>query len=321
MQYDVIGDIHGHADALIALLTKMDYTERNGAWRHPERRAIFLGDYIDRGPRQHEVVSIVRRMVDADTAKAIMGNHELNAIAWYLHHPTISRRHLRTHTGLRGKKNRHQHQAFIGAVKGRAGMHGDLIKWFLSLPMWLDLPEVRVVHACWHPTFMQQLRPFLSEGNRLSEDLMILASREPKYEPLKDNPDFSIFKAVEALTKGIEVPIPKEYAFTDEDGHTRNRVRTAWWNRKATTLGEAAHISPKPSGKWRELALPPHASIDYPTDKPLFFGHYWLKGEPDLPADVGCVACLDYSVAKKGKLVAYRTDGELKLSHKGFVSV
>ena len=50
--YDLIGDIHGHADELTELLTKLDYKLCNGAWSHDHRMVIFLGDYIDRGPKQ-----------------------------------------------------------------------------------------------------------------------------------------------------------------------------------------------------------------------------------------------------------------------------
>ena len=51
--FDVIGDIHGHADALRRLLTRLDYREdASGVFRHPLRTVIFVGDYIDRGPQQ-----------------------------------------------------------------------------------------------------------------------------------------------------------------------------------------------------------------------------------------------------------------------------
>ena len=47
----------------------------------------------------------------------------------------------------------------------------------------------------------------------------------------------------------------------------------------------------------------------YPVhEKKVFFGHYWLTGEPELCRDNIC--CLDYSVAKNGKLVARRINGE-----------
>jgi hypothetical protein len=47
-------------------------------------------------------------------------------------------------------------------------------------------------------------------------------------------------------------------------------------------------------------------------EKPIFFGHYWLQGKPSLYRNNVC--CLDYSVAKEGKLVAYSLDDEQELS-------
>jgi hypothetical protein len=54
-------------------------------------------------------------------------------------------------------------------------------------------------------------------------------------------------------------------------------------------------------------------------EKPVFVGHYWLTGEPVLPASN--VACVDYSVAREGLLVAYRWDGESDLNEDKFVTV
>jgi hypothetical protein len=42
--YDLVGDIHGHADALHRLLHKLDYAEVKGVFRHPERKMIFVAD-------------------------------------------------------------------------------------------------------------------------------------------------------------------------------------------------------------------------------------------------------------------------------------
>jgi hypothetical protein len=58
------------------------------------------------------------------------------------------------------------------------------------------------------------------------------------------------------------------------------------------------------------------------NERPVFFGHYWLQGLPELIRDNVC--CLDYSVAGyrgDGRLVAYRFDGEQKLDAKKFVWV
>ena len=53
MTYDVIGDLHGHAKELRTLLAQLGYEERNGVHVAQGRKAIFVGDFIDRGPAIH----------------------------------------------------------------------------------------------------------------------------------------------------------------------------------------------------------------------------------------------------------------------------
>ena len=79
--YDLIGDIHGHADELVRLLELLGYEKNQGTYRHTERKVIFLGDFIDRGPEIRQVLETVRPMVEAGHALAVMSNHELNALA------------------------------------------------------------------------------------------------------------------------------------------------------------------------------------------------------------------------------------------------
>ena len=78
----MIGDVHGEFEKLVALLNHLGYREQAGTFRHPGRTAIFVGDLVDRGPKQLATVDLVRRMVEAGSALCIMGNHEFNAIAW-----------------------------------------------------------------------------------------------------------------------------------------------------------------------------------------------------------------------------------------------
>jgi protein phosphatase len=76
--FDIIGDVHGCADELIELLATLGYTENDGVWSHPEhRRVIFLGDLVDRGPRIPDVLRLVMRMVGAEHALAVPGNHDM----------------------------------------------------------------------------------------------------------------------------------------------------------------------------------------------------------------------------------------------------
>ena len=72
--YDLIGDIHGHASELVKLLAALGYSKQKGVYKHPERQAIFLGDFIDRGPQIRETLEIVRPMIDSGCALSVMGN-------------------------------------------------------------------------------------------------------------------------------------------------------------------------------------------------------------------------------------------------------
>ena len=319
MGYDIIGDIHGQADKLEALLHKLGYRSTADVWRHPDRQAIFVGDFVDRGPAQLRSVNTVRRMVDAGTALAVMGNHELNAIAWHTPDLRQSGEYLRRHQSPKyGEKNRQQHSAFLAEVEDYPAMHCEIIDWFLTLPLWLELPEFRVVHACWHAPFMTWLSPRLSGGRYLTRDLMMEATTEPADETERDNGTPSIFNAVEALTKGIEISLPLGHQFLDKDGHERKRVRVRWWDEGATTYRSAAMLSPAECAPLPDLAIPQHARVEI-TSKPVFFGHYWLTGLPALQSDRS--ACVDYSAGKGGPLVAYRFDGEQNLSPDRFVWV
>ncbi|MCZ7685613.1 MAG: AAA family ATPase [Sandaracinaceae bacterium] len=75
--FDVVGDVHGCASELRALLAKLGYEEHGGAHRHPEgRKVVFLGDLVDRGPRIAETLRIAMAMVRAGSALCVPGNHE-----------------------------------------------------------------------------------------------------------------------------------------------------------------------------------------------------------------------------------------------------
>jgi protein phosphatase len=76
--FDVIGDVHGCADELEELLGTLGYVPEADAWRHPGgRKAVFVGDLVDRGPRIPDVLRIVMGMVAAGTALAVPGNHDI----------------------------------------------------------------------------------------------------------------------------------------------------------------------------------------------------------------------------------------------------
>lgn len=80
---DVIGDIHGCYPELVELLTELGYgVASDGVTVSPPegRRAVFVGDYGDRGPDTPAVLRLVMAMADAGTAICLPGNHDTKLV-------------------------------------------------------------------------------------------------------------------------------------------------------------------------------------------------------------------------------------------------
>ena len=77
--FDFIGDVHGCADELEELLADLGYSrDEQDIWRHPAgRKAVFVGDLVDRGPRIVDTLNIVMSMVRAESALCVPGNHDV----------------------------------------------------------------------------------------------------------------------------------------------------------------------------------------------------------------------------------------------------
>ena len=301
-RFDLIGDIHGHAAPLRRLLGRLGYEESNGCYRHPDRRVIFLGDFIDRGPAIRETLRIVKAMVDGGAALAVMGNHEFNGLCYH----TIGA----DGTPLRAnsEKNRDQHIGTLKAFAEYPDEWRDYLAWFRKLPLYLEMGDFRVVHAAWNKSAIAAL----NGKDRLDEVTLHKAAT-------RGTPEYG---AVETLLKGREIELPEGYRFADRHGLIRSNMRTRWW-----VAGNGL--------TFRELVFPASDDIPalpvpaelasaltaYPVDAPpVFVGHYWLPGgDPKAPL-TNNVACLDYSVARGGPLVAYRWDGPGPLAASGFIS-
>lgn len=306
--YDLIGDIHGYATELKSLLYKMGYREVNGVWQHPERTAFFLGDFIDKGPEQVEVVQIAKAMVESGSARAVMGNHEFNAVLWASEDPLNPGQFLRSHT----QKNLDQHQEFLEQVGEDSKLHSEFIDWFKSLPIYWETGDFRVVHACWHP---QNLK-VISEHTD-SENCLLEASWRESSE--KGTP---LFEALETVLKGLEIKLPDGLKFLDKYGHPRSNIRAKWWlSGSHNTVDDIALAPLSVTQQLPKKSIDDNALPGYDRMKPVFVGHYWLTGTP-APMSKH-VACLDFSIAADhdGKLCAYRWDGEGELVENNFCHV
>ena len=294
--YDIIGDIHGYADVLERLLRKLGYEKPNGVWRHPEgRKVIFLGDFIDRGPSIPRTLRTVKGMADAGEALAIMGNHEYNALLY--HTPTKNGGWLRR----RVPKNVNQHAATLAQFWNHREEWEGYLDWFATLPLWLDLGDLRAVHATWDDRVVSA-----NPGWRiLDRDFLHRSAVKKSAE----------YEHCEIPLKGVEADLPPGHVFTDHGGNERDRIRMKWWvDARGMTYHE---LSLPESDTVPHLPVPESVSAtcpQYAADAPpVFFGHYWMPfdGEPRLMAPN--VACLDFGIAKDGALTAYRWDGEQTL--------
>lgn len=302
MNIDLIGDIHGHVHELVTLLDKLGYTLKNGVYSHPEKKVIFLGDYIDRGPKIVETLAIVKAMVDAKQAIALMGNHEYNAVCFHTKNPTGG--YLREHS----IKNISQHYETLHQFKNNQSLYNSYIDWFKTLPLFFENDSFRAVHAAWDFESIAYLQKHLVNAC-LSNDLFYQST-------ISNTP---LFTAVEKVLKGSELTLPNNLCFYDKDGNQRQEIRTKWWLNPYGLTYKQISVLPIDGLPDVEIEYSSNNLYYLESHKPVFFGHYWLQGKPIVLRDNVC--CLDYSVAKKGHLVGYRFNGEKDLNVNNLIYV
>jgi hypothetical protein len=242
---DLIGDVHGEAEALESLLARLGY-DADG--RHPHgRRLTFCGDLVDRGHDSPGTVERVAHLVQSGRAQAVLGNHELNLVldkakegnGWYFEDD---------HDRARGH--------FLESIRIDPGRRAAMLEWFGTLPLVLERPDLRVVHACWDRQAVDMIRgeardlPTLDRVHkaRVDEELRaggLLEKRADELakwghvlnEPTARVPLLTGVAAVDSarqskhplkvITSGIERPTAAPFYAS---GKWRMTERTAWWN-------------------------------------------------------------------------------------------
>jgi protein phosphatase len=142
--FDIIGDVHGCADELEELLARLGYGARlagEGEGRRAEvgapagRRLVFVGDFMDRGPRSPDVMRIAMAAVEGGLALAVPGNHDDKFIRWVRGNP------VKIGHGLGDTIE--QMQAESPAFRASAAELLDGLPAYL----WLEAGELVVAHA------------------------------------------------------------------------------------------------------------------------------------------------------------------------------
>lgn len=240
---DVVGDVHGQREALVALGRRLGY-DVDGDWAHPEGRVlVFLGDLVDRGPDSLGTAELVHRLVRERRALCLMGNHEYNLVSHRL--------------GLTGPKK--SNRPTIQDMHARPDRWAPVLDFFARLPVALDLGSLRLIHAVWHLEHFARVAPVLApapldggprDAVRILEEAVVLGSPfdgdrlrdglpSEHVPPGNDTPFEILFKGFEARS---------EASFEDAEGQQRHLIRVAWWQ--------------DPDGV-------------VPGDGRLVFGHYW----------------------------------------------
>ena len=302
--YDIIGDVHGFATLLKKLLKAMGYTKTDGAWKHPERTAVFIGDFINRGPEIRETLQIVRAMTEEGSAKTILGNHEYSAILYHIKDTNgmFLSRHI--------TENRNQIQSTLTAFKGFKEEWRDYLKWLRTLPFFIDLGEIRICHAYWNDKEMQYLSEFIPPGKLKKSFLRSIHENQHPAAAI-------IYKTL----KGLEFQCPQDLILKCSKGISRKVFRMNWWespenkNFRQLSFGNK-FILP-------EYTVPVEISPlfkPYGPEKPIvFIGHYCLSQGPAILQSNIC--CVDGCVAGSEKLSAYRWSGESELMSEHIITV
>lgn len=308
--YDIIGDVHGCAETLKKLLTKLQYKLDGNTFWHADRQAIFVGDIVDRGPRIREALHLIKHMVDAGTAQCIMGNHEYNALGY----TTLKTPELEQGTKpAYVREHNRQHNRQIAETLAQFASYPEewrmFLDWFVTLPVFLEMPGFRVVHACWDEALINEYK------TRYQTNTVTL-------EFIRRSADKDTFagRFMDRLTRGTDMRLPEGRIIRGKDGCERAIFRTKFWAREPQKYRDIV-FQPDPLPEdlvERELSDDEKASLlTYSADAPpVFIGHYWLHGKPK-PLTPN-IACLDYSAVKYGRLVSYRFDGEQQLDESKF---
>lgn len=301
--YDIIGDIHGHADELKQLLTKLGYSEASGVYAHPTRTAIILGDFINKGPQQAETVRIVRAMQQAGAAKVILGNHELDAIL-------LATPHDDGYTRPHNEKNLKRHADFLNAFPVGSQANKDIVQWLKTLPLFLDTQEFNCAHACFCDNAYLNIQPYLSNDGSIREDAY----------PLWGDKTSSFYSAIERFVRGVVYQFPNGQE-VDCNGYSISSLPLKWWEEGANSLRLDFIKNALTPEQYAQIDAANIARDLSPARKKTFIGHYESGANGVILTED--LAGLDMAVVREdGYLGAYRFNaGDENLHESRVVSV
>jgi hypothetical protein len=264
---DIVGDVHGEAEALRDLLDRLGY---GADGRHAQgRRLVFVGDLCDRGPDSPAVVETVMDLVNRGLAQCVLGNHELNVLrgsekagnGWFF---------PEDHDRRRGR--------FVDCTRASDEQRDRFRAFFATLPVALERPDLRVVHAAWHHESLESLGNGVDgtadQLYRHYQDRMEQYARSPALDARMRDEYRAWGRHLE--DPDTEVPLLPAIARYDTLFQMSNPVRVV-----TSGVEAPAERSFYASGRWRMVERMPWWE-DYDDPVPVVFGHYWRWYTPEV---------------------------------------
>lgn len=283
----------------------MGYEKKKSYYFHSERKAIFVGDFTNRGTEIRPTVTLIRQMVEEGAAFAILGNHEINNILYHLKNE-IKEPLLREI----GKRYSSVSQTNI-EYKPYPEEWKSVRAWLRTLPLFLEFEGLRIVHAYWSDAHINLIRAEVPQDKipkKIFRDLVL-------------HPETPLSQAILQSTRGIHMVLPRDLKIYDHRNRFHRFFRIKWWQSpEGQTFNEWSFESKFHLPRY---TIPPEIYPDfeiYPESAPpVFFGHYCLGRGPEVIAPNLC--CVDACVTMRHTLAAYRWNGERELTPDNLVVV
>ncbi|MFM2160577.1 MAG: Bis(5-nucleosyl)-tetraphosphatase prpE [Pseudomonadota bacterium] len=293
----IIGDVHGHHEALDALLRRLGLDPDDPS-HNPGETLIFVGDLVDRGPNSVAVVQRVAQWVAAGRARMVLGNHEINLLknerksgnkGWF--HGLAGR------DPIDGKGHNPDYPSYVATPGEKASM----LAFFREQPLTLQRDDLCVVHAQWDAQAIQQLCKFANVQGAI------------------EAPPDATFKAPAHLFQPTRPAWDGESAEAEAAAQNSNPLSVL--TSGAETVGDHDRMK-FAGGRWRQVVRQPWWEA-WDDDRAVVFGHYWRHPTAGDFAGVAIddgvgpsrnAYCVDFSVGRRpshqpGALAALRWTG------------
>lgn len=295
----VIGDIHGHDDALAQLLAQLGLADE-GQWPRGDL-VVFVGDLTDRGPKSPQVLQRVQRLMEAGHAQCVLGNHDLKLLTQSQPNQSAGNHWFwgRQTPGY-GPQNCFESEQ----------QRDQAIAFLEGLPLALESSLLRVVHAAWDRRDLERL-----QAMNPAQASAVWRSSKASIPKLKKPPELDAFMEAQIRAPAGQKPaadperdgILAHYEL-NKDNHPAGRIVNG-----PESQANDWHWG----GKWR-LARRSAWWQSYPAgDPPIVFGHYWRRRTDSEPKSSAIVDlfhkqapnawlgpgsncfCVDYSMGKQ----------------------